>query len=280
MIARRARAAACAAALLAAAHASAADPGGVGSAAPSRGGDDPTAVLLAVLPLEAPPGLAADAPLRVRLELSAPGLAKVGTVRRWFPAATVGGGALTLDLAGSAPAPEASPPTTAQRAPSFFVDYDEPAAAPFRAAVAGLGPSPSTDDLTRLVDGWITRKNMTRGLDPASRVAKRREGDCSEHAVLLAAAARLAGRPSRIVLGVAVVPVDGSLRAFGHAWAELHDGAAWRAADATSLPAGVRYLPLGVLSDEGPGYLVAAWSALSPLDVRRIVITARGEASP
>jgi transglutaminase-like putative cysteine protease len=227
-----------------------------------------------VLPLEAPPGLAADAPLRVRLELTAPGLGKVGTLRGWFPGAVEGGGAVTVELDGRGPAPEVAPPLAAQRGPSFFVDYDEPAVAPFRAAVAALGVSPADADLARLVDGWIVKKNMTRGIDPASRVARRREGDCSEHAVLLAAAARLAGRPSRIVLGVALLPVDGRLRAFGHAWAEIHDGTAWRTADATPLPAGARYLPLGVLSDEGPGYLAAAWAGLSPLDVRRIVIAA------
>jgi hypothetical protein len=269
---RRALAAACAATLCAAAQARAAEPQGAASVAPVRSGDDPAAVLLAVLPVESPPGLAADAPLRVRLELTGPGAAKVGTLRGWFPGARLEDGAVTVELAGRAPAPDRVPPAPAQRRPSFFVDYDEAAVAPFRAAVAALGAAPSDPDLARLVDGWIVKKNLTRGIDPASRVARRREGDCSEHAVLLAAAARLAGRPSRIVFGVALLPVDGALRAFGHAWAEIHDGAAWRTADATPLPAGVRYLPLGVLADEGPGYLAAAWAGLSPLDVRRIVL--------
>lgn len=242
------------------------------AAAPVRA-DDPTAILLAVLPVEAPAGLAGDAPLRVRLELNAAGAPKATTLRAWFPAAAVEGGAVTVDLAGRAPPAVAAPPTPAQRGPSFFVDYDEPPAAPFRAAVAALGPSPSDDALGALVDGWITRKSMTRALDPASRVARRREGDCSEHAVLLAAAARLAGRPSRIVIGIALVPLAGQLRGFGHAWAELHDGTGWRVADATPLPKGVRYLPLSTFVDEGPAYLAAAWSGLSPIDVRRVVVS-------
>ena len=265
----RAVAAALVAALVAA-PARAAAPAGA-PAAPPRA-EDSIAVLLALLPVEAPAQLAADGPLRVRLELTGPGAAKAGTLRGWFPAAALDAGAATVDLAGRAPAAAAEPPSAAERGPSFFVDYDQPAAAPFRAAVAGLGAAPSDDDLRRLVDGWIVKKNMTRGLDPASRVARRREGDCSEHAVLLGAAARLAGRPSRIVLGVALVPVEGRLLAFGHAWAELHDGTAWRLADATPLPAGVRYVPLSVLADEGPGYTAAAWAGLSPLDVRRIVL--------
>ena len=122
------------------------------------------------------------------------------------------------------------------------------------------------------MDGWIARKNLTRGIDSAARVAARREGDCSEHAVLLAAAARLAGRASRVVVGVALVEVGGQLRGFGHAWTEIHDGRAWHTVDATMLPAGVRYLPLAALADEGPGYVGSAWAVLTPLDVRRIAL--------
>lgn len=239
------------------------------SAAPA---DDPASILLALLPVEAPPGLGAGDPLRITLLLTGPGAGKAETLRGWFPTAAVDGDAVTLELAGRAPPAAAVPPAAAQRAPSFFVDYDEPAAAPFRAAVEALGAAPSPRALEGLVDGWIARKSMGRALDPASRVARRREGDCSEHAVLLAAAARLAGRPSRIVLGIALLPAEGQLRGSGHAWVELHDGAGWRIADATPLPAGVRYVPLSVLSDEGPAYAGAAWAGLSPLDVRRIVL--------
>lgn len=127
------------------------------------------------------------------------------------------------------------------------------------------GVRPSEGRVVVVLDG-----RAPMGIDVASRVAAHREGDCSEHAVLLAAAARLAGRAARVVFGVALVPVEGRLRGFGHAWAEIHDGRAWRTVDATPLPPGVRYLPLAALSDEGPGYLGAVWAALSPIDVRRI----------
>ena len=233
--------------------------------------DDPAAILLGVLPVEAAPGLAADAPLRVTLELNPPGLEKVASLREWFPAARADGGRVTAELPGRAP-PSTSPAAAGQRGPTFLVDYDRPGAAAFREAVALLGAAPADAALTTLVDRWIDRKTMTRGIDSAARVAAHREGDCTEHAVLLAAAARLAGRPARVVIGVALVELDGALRGFGHAWTEIHDGAGWRAVDATPLPPGVRYLPLGALVDEGPGYLGAAWAALSPLDVRRVVV--------
>jgi hypothetical protein len=216
---------------------------------------EPPAVFLGLVEVESAAGLAADGPLRATLELHPAGSAKAASLREWFPRAGAGGERAVLVLEGRAP----------------VVDYDRPVAAPFREELARRR-APSDEDLARLVDRWVERKSMSRGIDPASRVAARREGDCSEHAVLLAAAARLAGRAARVVLGIALVPVDGRLRGFGHAWTEIHDGRAWRTVDATALPVGVRYLPLGTLADEGPGYLGAAWGVLSPLDVRRVVL--------
>lgn len=232
--------------------------------------EEPPPVFLGALDVESAAGLAAGAPLRATLELNEPGVSKVGSLREWFPGAAAAGGRVVAVLEGSAPS-SARRPSAAHRRATFLVDFDRPEAAPFRAELA-RNRSASDEDLARLVDRWIERKSMSRGIDVASRVAERREGDCSEHAVLLAAAARLAGRAARVVIGIALVPVDGRLRAFGHAWTEIHDGRRWRTLDATPLPAGVRYLPLGTFADEGPGYLGAAWAALSPLDVRRVVL--------
>jgi len=239
--------------------------------APAAGrGESPAAILLGVLDVESAPGLATDAPLRAVLELNPAGVSKLGSLREWFPAARATDGRVAVILAGRAPT-AASAPRDADRRESFLVDFDRPEAAPFREDLARR-QAPSDEDLARFVNAWIERKTMTRGIDVASRVAAHREGDCSEHAVLLAAAARLAGRPARVIFGLVLVPVEGRLRGFGHAWTEIHDGRAWRTVDATPLPPGVRYLPLGAIPDEGPGYLGAAWAVLSPIDVRRIVL--------
>jgi transglutaminase-like putative cysteine protease len=239
--------------------------------------DDPTAVLLGVLDVATAPGLAGDAPLLANLELNPSGPSKLTSLREWFPRARVSGGRVAVVLDGRAP-PAQGRPTARQWQPSFLVDFDRPEAAAFRDALAARGAL-SDEELARFVDGWITRKTMSRGIDVASRVAAHREGDCSEHAVLLAAAARLSGRASRVIIGVALFPVDGRLRGFGHAWTEIHDGRAWQAVDATPLPAGVRYLPLGAIADEGPGHLGSAWALLSPIDVRRIVLEAAPSAA-
>jgi hypothetical protein len=84
------------------------------------------------------------------------------------------------------------------------------------------------------------------------------------------------GRAARVVFGAALVPLDGKLRAFGHAWTEIHDGRAWRTVDASPLPPGARYLPMGTVADEGPGYTVAAWEMLSPVDVRALALAPAG----
>ena len=66
----------------------------------------------------------------------------------------------------------------------------------------------------------------------AAEVAKSREGDCSEHAVLLAALARACGIPSHVAMGL--VYVDGA-GGFGyHMWTELYLSGTWVPFDATA----------------------------------------------
>lgn len=143
---------------------------------------------------------------------------------------------------------------------SFVVDFDEPAVLDLGTRMREkYGASPSRDELTEFVDATIATKSYRRSFDLASQVARSHEGDCTEHAVLLAAMARSVHRPARVVLGVMLLENDGALLAFGHAWAEIHDGQTWHIADATfpeRLLAGARprYLPLMELANEGPGY--------------------------
>ncbi len=56
--------------------------------------------------------------------------------------------------------------------------------------------------LRRFVHGYITRKDLDTALASASEVARTHAGDCTEHAVLLAALLRADGIPSRIVSGL------------------------------------------------------------------------------
>jgi transglutaminase-like putative cysteine protease len=75
----------------------------------------------------------------------------------------------------------------------------------------------------------------------AREVLRVRRGDCNEHAVLLAALARAADVPARVVAG-AVYVNDGF---YYHAWTELWLGA-WVSADAVfaQLPADATHVKL------------------------------------
>ncbi len=139
---------------------------------------------------------------------------------------------------------------------TFVIDFDEPPVA----SLAAPNDS-SVEDLRQLVFEHISEKTYARGYDIASRVARTGSGDCTEHAVLLAALARANGFPARVVFGMLLVEADEVIRAYGHAWTEIHTEGRWQVLDAT-LPAApetegwTRYVPIMPLVNEGPGYMM------------------------
>lgn len=187
------------------------------------------------------------------LEISVSGAGGAG-----FPGAAWRRGAPQDTLTREGPGYPAShePPGPGSRGPSFLVDFDEPAVAPVIAAVRDeLGPAPSARALANFVGAYITRKDLARRFDVLSTVARRREGDCTEHAVLLTGLARAFGIPARLVIGIVVVEVEGKATAAGHVWVEVEEGGGWQPVDAALLDVPTRvYLPLEVLADEGPGF--------------------------
>jgi hypothetical protein len=94
-----------------------------------------------------------------------------------------------------------------------------PDAAP--ATVAGL--------LRDAVTTYINKKDLSVGFATASEAAERREGDCTEHAVLLAALGRIRGLPARVVCGFAYMPeYQGSHAVLGfHMWAQFYLDGRW-----------------------------------------------------
>lgn len=71
-------------------------------------------------------------------------------------------------------------------------------------ALAGVegGPAEKAEALRRFVHRFINRKDLAVGYATASEVARSGQGDCTEHAVLLAALLRASGIPSRAVSGL------------------------------------------------------------------------------
>lgn len=107
-----------------------------------------------------------------------------------------------------------------------------------RRAVRGKKtPAEKADALRKFVTDYIEDKGLNVGYATASEVAKTKQGDCTEHSVLLAAMARAAGLPARGVGGLVAVP-DGFLgasdrTAFGyHMWTQVFIGGQWVDIDA------------------------------------------------
>jgi len=165
---------------------------------------------------------------------------------------------------------------------TFVVDYQDSRVAQLSADFArSLGRKPAADAATRaaLVDfvGATVRPTLDRDFDIASEVATRREGDCTEHAVLTAALARAAGIPARVALGLALIHYPKQYASYGHAWAELMIDGQWVVADAVlrkqTYP--VRYLPFGVLENEGMGFMLDV-ARLTPVWVQRVQVLGGG----
>lgn len=150
-----------------------------------------------------------------------------------------------------------APPSDAYLSPSFVIDFDHPSVEALRREAAALyGAQPSIQELVHFTRDVLEESWDGQMFAVASSAASSRSGDCSEHAVLLTGLARAFGRPARVVLGVLVVTHEDRLGAFGHAWAEIRDGARWQRADATDWEGvdTLGYIPVGVLRDEGPGH--------------------------
>jgi hypothetical protein len=103
-----------------------------------------------------------------------------------------------------------------------------------RAAGSETEPFALADILRRFVTDYVTTKSLNIGFGTASEVCRSKEGDCSEHAVLLAALGRLNGIPSRVAVGVVYVPRLGSRSdVFGyHMWTQFLIDGEWIDLDA------------------------------------------------
>ena len=91
--------------------------------------------------------------------------------------------------------------------------------------------------LTKYVRGAITLKDYRTALATAAEVAQSRSGDCTEHAVLLAALARASGLPARVAMGLVYVEREQAF--MFHMWTEIYIDNAWIPLDATLGTAGI-----------------------------------------
>jgi transglutaminase/protease-like cytokinesis protein 3 len=85
--------------------------------------------------------------------------------------------------------------------------------------------------MEKYVDTALTKKDFSTALASAGEVARTLQGDCTEHAVLLAAMLRARNIPSKIAVGLIYVEPLSSFA--GHMWTEALLGDRWVPLDAT-----------------------------------------------
>lgn len=118
--------------------------------------------------------------------------------------------------------------------------------------------------IENFVMGYITKKDFSVGYASAAEVARSRQGDCTEHALLTAAICRAAGIPARIACGVVYADVLGEKKnVFGaHMWTEVFLGDKWYPIDSTRAPNGF-----------SAGHITLAHSDGNPTDFFSLVNT-------
>ena len=117
--------------------------------------------------------------------------------------------------------------------PNRYLQSDDPRVIKHAEAAAGNTTVPwdIAVKMEHYVREKLTKKNFSTALATAAEVAGSLEGDCTEHACLLAAMCRVKKIPSRVVVGF--VYAD-SLEAFGgHMWTEVFINGKWIPLDAT-----------------------------------------------
>jgi len=117
--------------------------------------------------------------------------------------------------------------------PNSFIQSDDPKVVALARQAAGETDTPWTKAvaLERFVHEHIESKDFSQSFASAAEVARRPAGDCTEHAVLLAALCRAVGLPSRVAVGLVYMPGE---QAFGyHMWTEVFIDGRWIGLDGT-----------------------------------------------
>jgi hypothetical protein len=124
------------------------------------------------------------------------------------------------------------------RASTAMLAWKDPAISELTArALRGVGEDREAkcEALRRFVHTYINAKGLSVGFASATETAQTRQGDCTEHGVLLAAMMRAAGIPSRVVSGLIYADqFAGSEHIFGyHMWAQalIEGEGGWRWVD-------------------------------------------------
>ncbi len=171
--------------------------------------------------------------------------------------------ALHPDSKAVNPDAPSDPPTDADRLPNNLIQSDDPLIVKMAAEAAGDSKDPwkTAVALESYVKRTIKLKDFSQAFATAAEVAKSRVGDCTEHAVLLAALARARKIPARVAIGL--VYMQGA-QAFGyHMWNEVYIGKRWIPLDATLGRGGIGAAHLKLVDSSLEG--ASAYSSFLPI---------------
>jgi transglutaminase-like putative cysteine protease len=163
-------------------------------------------------------------------------------------------------------------PTATDLEATRWLNHDQPTVHALARRAAGDAPPADAaalmDRLEDFVRGYIDNKSMRVGYASAAETVASREGDCTEHAVLLAALGRALDVPTRVVNGLAYAPgFAGREQVFvPHAWVQAWDGSRWRSYDAALEGFDAGHIALSVGDGDAAGFY-AGVALLGNLDV-------------
>ena len=120
------------------------------------------------------------------------------------------------------------------------------------------------------VRGYIRNKSLDVGYASALEVARKPEGDCTEHALLVAALGRALGIATRVVDGLAYAPgFAGKEQVFvPHAWAQAFVDGHWRSFDAALPGFDAGHIALAI-GDGDPWKFYAGLDLLGRIELRK-----------
>ncbi len=164
-------------------------------------------------------------------------------------------------------------PTADDSQPNDWLQSDAPEIIKLARQGAGDAQTPQQkmQNLQEFVRRFIRTKDLNVGYASALEVAKNPEGDCTEHAVLLAALGRALDIPTRVVDGLAYADhYAGSDHVFvPHAWAQAYVDGHWQSFDAALPGFDAGHIALAV-GDGDPWRFFSGFDTLGRLRVDKV----------
>ncbi|EPJ52768.1 MAG: hypothetical protein OFPI_12780 [Osedax symbiont Rs2] len=157
--------------------------------------------------------------------------------------------------------------------PNRWVQNDDPQiiALAKQAAAGSRFTSEAAKNIENFVRSYISDKNLSVGYASAVQVLKSRQGDCTEHALLLAAMLKALGIPARVATGLAYVDnFSGQRQTFvPHAWAQALIQGQWRSYDAALSGFDSGHILLG-FGDGDPMHFFSLVNSLGNFQIKSI----------